>query len=65
MCPFYVRIVFDRVVSSCSVKIYWLFQLGHMVNFSSIVGHIKFEAHFSVGERSKLLNFGKMGYTAL
>ena len=36
-----------------------------MVNFSSIVGHIKFEANFSVGERSQLLNFGKMGYTGL
>ena len=33
-----------------SFKVYRLSHLGHAINFSSIVGHIKFEADFMVSK---------------
>ena len=39
--------------------------MGHVVNLSSIVGHVRFGADLSVDERSQLSNFGKIGYTGL
>ena len=39
--------------------------MGHVVNLSSIVGHVRFEADLSVDERSQLVNFGKFDYTGL
>ena len=39
--------------------------IGHVVNLSFIVGHIRFEAGVYIEERSQLANFGKIGYTGL
>ena len=64
-CPFCVRIVFDRAVGSYIVKVCMLSHLGHVVNLSSIIGHVKFESDLSVEERSQLVNFGKIGFTGL
>ena len=64
-CPFCVRIAFDRVVRGYIVKVCMLSHLGHVVNLSSIIGHVKFEADLSLEERSQLVNFGKIGYTGL
>lgn len=50
MCPFCVRVVYDRAVGGYVFKVYRLSHLGHAVNFSSIVGHIKFEADFIVSK---------------
>ena len=50
MCPFCVRVVYDRAVGGYVFKVYRLSHLGHAVNFSSIVGHIKFEADFMVSK---------------
>ena len=47
MCPFCVRVVFDRVVGGYVFKVYRLPHLDHVVNFSSIVDHVKFEADLS------------------
>ena len=64
-CLFCVRIVFDRSVCGHVVKLCQLYRVGHVVNLSSIVGHVKFEADLSVEERSQLANFGQNGYTGL
>ena len=39
--------------------------MDHVVNLSSIVGHVRFEANLFVDERSQLANFDKIGYTGL
>ena len=39
--------------------------MGHIVNLSSIIGHVKFEAGIYIEEKSQLVNFGKIGYTSL
>ena len=39
--------------------------LGHGVNVSSIVGHVKFEADWYIEERIQLVNFGKINYTGV
>ena len=62
-CPFYVRVAFDRLVSAYIVKRCRSSHMGHAVNLSSIVGHVRFEADLSIDERSQLANFGKIGYT--
>ena len=54
MCPFFIRVVFDRALSNYVVKVYQLPHLGNVVNFSSIAGHVKFEADLSAEERSHL-----------
>ena len=65
ICPFCVRITFDRSVGAYVVKVCQLFHLDHVVNLSSTVGHGKFEAALYIEERSQLVNFGKIGYTGL
>ena len=65
MCPFCVRVAFDRVVGGCVAKVYRLFRLGDVINFSSIVGHVKFENNVSIEERSWLVDFNKMRCTSL
>ena len=62
-CPFYVRVVFDILVSVYVVKRCRSSHMGHVVNLSSIIGHVRLEADLSVDERSQLANFGKIGYT--
>ena len=52
MCPFCVGVAFERVGDGYVVKMYRLSHLGHVINFSSIVGHVKFEATLSTVERS-------------
>ena len=47
------------------VKLYRLSRVSHVVNLSSIVGHVEFEAGLSGEDRSQLANFGKIGYTGL
>ena len=64
-CPFCVRVTFDRSVDVYVVKRCRSLHIGHVKNFSSIVGHVRFEADFSVQERSQLAIFGKIGYTSL
>ena len=64
-CPFSVRIAFDRSVSSYVVKLCRCLYTGHVVNLSTIAGHVKFESDLSVDEREHLANFGKIGYTGL
>ena len=50
-CPFSVRIAFDRSVSSYVVKLCRCLHTGHVVNLSTIAGHVKFESDLSVDER--------------
>ena len=64
-CSFCVRIVFYILVGSCIVKVCQLTDVGHVVNLSSIIGHVKFEANLSIEEKIQLVTFGKMGYTGL
>ena len=64
-CPFSVRIAFDRSVSSYVIKLCRCLHTSHVVNFSTIAGHVKFESDLSVDERDHLENFGKIGYTGL
>ena len=64
-CPFCVRIAFDRSVGSYVVKLCRCLHTGHVVNLSSIPGHIRFESDLSIEERSQLPNFGKIGFTGL
>ena len=64
-CPFCVRVAFDRLVYVHVVKRCRSSHIGHVVNLSSIVGHIRFEAGVYIEERSQLANFGKIGYTSL
>ena len=64
-CLFFVRVVFDRSVGVYVVKICWSSHMDHVVNLSSIVGHVRFEANLFVDERSQLANFDKIGYTGL
>ena len=64
-CPFSVRVAFDRLVGSYVVKQCRCVHTGHVVNLSSIAGHVKFESDLSVDEREQLANFGKIGYTGL
>ena len=42
-----------------------MYCVGDIVNLSSIDSHVKFEADLSVEERSRLTNFGQIGYTSL
>ena len=64
-CPFCVRVAYDRSVGDYVVKRRRSSYIDHIVNLSSIVGHVRFEADLSVEERSQLANFGKIGYTGL
>ena len=64
-CPCCARIAFDRSVCGYVVKLCWLSRHGHVVNLSSIVGPVKFEADLYVEERSQLANFDQIGYTDL
>ena len=64
-CPFSVRIRFDRSVGSYVVKLCRCLRTGHVVNLSSIPGHVKFESDLFVDEREQLAKFGKIGYTGL
>ena len=64
-CPFCVRVAFDRLVYVHVVKRCRSSHIGHVVNLSSIVGHIRFEAGAYIEERNQLANFGKIGYTGL
>ena len=64
MCLFCVCGVFDREVGGYVVNVCQLFYLGHIVNFSSIVGHIKFEDDLSNEEGNQLINFRKKVYTS-
>ena len=50
-CPFCVRITFDRSVGSYVVKLCRCLHTGHVVNLSSIPGHIRFESDLSAEER--------------
>ena len=61
-CPFSVRIAFDRSVGSYVVKLCRCLHTGHVVNLSSIPGHIRFESDLSAEERSQLANFGNCIY---
>ena len=45
-CPFCVRIAFDGSVCAYIVKLCRLSHVGHGVNLSSIVGHVKYEADY-------------------
>ena len=63
--PFCVRVVFDKTVGGYVIIVCRLSHLGHVVNLSSIIGHVKFEADLSIEERSQLANFGKIDYTGL
>ena len=65
MCLFCVCGVFDREVGGYVVNVCQLFYLGHIVNFSSIVGHVKFENNVSIEEKSWLVDFNKMRCTSL
>ena len=65
MCPFCVHVAFDRVVGGYIVKVCQLSHLDRVVDVSSIVGRVKFEAELSIEERKQLDTFGKMGYTGL
>ena len=64
-CSFCGRIVFDRSVGSYIVKLCRWLHTGHVINLSSIPGHIRFESDLFIEERSQLANFGKIGYTGL
>ena len=64
-CQFCVRIVFERSDGSYVIKVCRLAHLGHVVNLSSISGHVEFEADLSIEEKSQLVTFGKFGYTNL
>ena len=64
LCLFCVYSVFDRAVGGYVVNVCQLFYLGHIVNFSSIVGHIKFEDNLSNEEGNQLTNFRKKVYTS-
>ena len=52
-CPFSVRVAFDRSVGSYVVKLCKCLHIGHVVNLSSIAGHVKFESDLSVNERER------------
>ena len=60
-CPFCVRIAFNRSVGSYVVKLCRCLHTGHVVNLSSIPGHIRFASDLSIEERSQSVNFGKIG----
>ena len=60
-----VRDAFDRLVGGYGVKSCRYLHIGYIVNLSSIVGHVRFEADLSLEERSHLVNFGKIGYSTL
>ena len=47
-CSFCVCIVFDRSVGSYIVKLCRCLHTGHVVNLSSIPGHIRFESNLSI-----------------
>ena len=64
-CSFCVRIVFYILVGSYIVKVCRLTDVDHVVNLSSIIGHVKFEAGLSIEEKNQLVAFGKMGYTGV
>ena len=64
-CPFCVRVAFDRLVGGYVVKSCRYSHIGYIVNLSSIIGHVRFEADLSLEERSHLANFGKIGYSGL
>ena len=51
-CPFSVRIAFDRSVGCYVVKLCRCLHTGHVVNLSSIPGHVKFESDLSADVRS-------------
>ena len=42
-----------------------LTHLGHVVNSSSIIGYVKFEADLYIEEKSQMITFGEMSYTGL
>ena len=48
-CPFCVHITFDRSVCGYVVKRCQLFHIGHVVNFSSTVGHVIYGGEELVG----------------
>ena len=64
-CPFCVRIAFDRSVGFYVVKVCRCLHTGHVVNLSSIPGHIRLESDLFIEEKSQLVNFGKIRYTGL
>ena len=64
-CPFCVRIAFDRSVDFYIVKLCQCLHTSHIVNVSSIPGHIMFESDLSIEERCQLAIFCKIGYTGL
>ena len=45
-CPFCVCVAFDRAVGGYVITVCSLSHLGHVVNFSSIIYHVKFEADY-------------------
>ena len=63
VCPFCVRISFDRVVSSYVIENCVLAHEDHIVIEVSIVGHVKFESDLSEEEQMQLAKFGKIGLT--
>ena len=51
-CPFCVGVAFDRSVGSYVVKLCRCLHTGHVVNLSSIPGHIRFGSDLSIEEKS-------------
>ena len=64
-CPFCIRVALYRSIGVYVVKMCRSSHMDHVVNISSIVGHVRFEADLSIDERGQLANFGKIGYTSL
>ena len=65
MCLFCVCIVFDRAVGGYVAKMCWLFHLGRIFSFMSIVDHVKLETNVYTDEKRQFVNFGKIGHTSL
>ena len=63
VCPFCVRISFDRAVGSYVIKNCVLAHEDHIVIKVSIVVHVKFESNLSEEEQMQLVKFGKMCLT--
>ena len=63
--PFCVCIALDKSACCYVDKLYRLYFVGDIVNLSSIDSHVKFVADLYVEERSRLTNFGQIGYTSL
>ena len=64
LCPFCVRISFDRGIGHNVVKRSVFTHEGHVVNQASISDHASYESDLSDDEKNQLAKFRKMGSTA-